>query len=79
MSYCECIAPVMLIVLFRQGKVKSYPQDIHKAKKNWWKILFSQMPYKCYNEGEKMWGKVGECGEVGKVPGVAGIIVLMCG
>lgn len=20
------------------------------------------MPYKCYNEGEKMWGKVGECG-----------------
>jgi hypothetical protein len=26
-----------------------------------------------------MWGKVGECGEVGKVPGDAGIIVLMCG
>jgi hypothetical protein len=64
---------------FQTNEVKSYPQVIHQAEKNWWIILFSQMPYKCYNEGEKKWGKVGECGEVGKLPGDAGIMVLVCG
>jgi hypothetical protein len=44
------------ICAFQANEVKSYPQVIHQAEKNWWIILFSQMPYKCYNE-------VGESGE----------------
>lgn len=44
---------------FQANEVKSYPQVIHQTAKNWWIILFSQMPYKCYNEVGKsgdFWG-----------------------
>lgn len=48
--------------------LKSYPQVIHLAERNWWISLFSEVVKKCYNEV----GKSGVNWRIYKVSGENG-------